>query len=430
MNPEIQNFQVEDQSQNQPASHSIKKIVTLIVLISVFSIGFISGKSTSVEARQLGTATNGVSDVDFAIFWKVWTLVNEKYVPTHNSTTTAGFATTTAVATNKERIYGAIKGMVGAMGDPYTTFFTPQENTAFKTQIDGNFEGIGMEVGQKEGILTVIAPIAGSPSEKAGVRPGDKILKINDTLTSDMSVDQAVTIIRGKKGTQVTLTILREGVTKPIVYQITRDVINLPTIDSSYSTSTGIYTIKLYSFNANSQQLFNQSIDKFALTGSDKLIIDLRNNPGGFLDAAVSIASNFLPEGSVVVRESYGPNKTEDVIRSMGYNTFTGRKFPKIVVLIDGGSASASEILAGALHEQGVATLVGTRSFGKGSVQELVSVTPDTSLKVTVARWLTPKGNSISEVGVLPDVEVKVTEDDIKAQKDTQMAKAIEILSK
>ncbi len=413
------------QSEISP-NQSIKKVVSVIVLAAVFSFGFISGKSTNAEARQ----TNAVSDVDFAIFWKAWSIINEKYVSTHTSTTTAGIATTTAFTGNKDRIYGAIKGMVSSMGDPYTTFFTPQENTSFKTQIDGNFEGIGMEVGQKDGILTVIAPLAGSPSEKAGLKPGDKILKINDTISTDISVDQAVTIIRGKKGTKVSLTILREGSTKPITYEVTRDVISLPTLDGKYATSTGIYTIKLYSFNANAQELFNKEIAKFALTGSDKLIIDLRNNPGGFLESAVSIASNFLPAGAVVVRENYGKNKPEDILRSEGYNTFEGKKFPKIVILIDGGSASASEILAGALHENGLATLVGTKSFGKGSVQELINVTQDTSLKVTVARWLTPKGSSISEIGIIPDFEVKVTEGDIKAQKDPQMAKAIEILSK
>jgi len=412
--------------QSETSNNSIKKFVTFIVLVSVFSFGFISGKSTNAEARQ----TNAVSDVDFAIFWKAWTLINEKYVPTHTSTTTAGIATTTAITTNKDRIYGAIKGMVSSMGDPYTTFFTPQENASFKTQIDGNFEGIGMEVGQKDGILTVIAPLAGSPAEKAGLKPGDKIIKINETISTDISVDQAVTLIRGKKGTKVVLTVLREGSTKPINYEVTRDVINLPTLDGKYATSTGIYTIKLYSFNANSQDLFNKEITRFSQTGSDKLIIDLRNNPGGFLDAAVSMASNFLPAGAVVVRESYGKSKPEDIIRSEGYNTFEGKKFPKIVILIDGGSASASEILAGALRENDVATLVGTKSFGKGSVQELVNITPDTSLKVTVARWLTPKGNSISEVGIVPDIDVKITEDDVKAQKDLQMAKAIEILSK
>ncbi len=411
---------------SETSNNSIKKLVTFIVLVSVFSFGFISGKSTNAEARQ----TNAVSDVDFAIFWKVWTLVNEKYVPTESSSTTLKLATTTAITTNKDRIYGAIKGMVSSMGDPYTTFFTPEENTSFKTQIDGNFEGIGMEVGQKDGILTVIAPIVGSPAEKAGLRPGDKIIKINETISADISVDKAVTLIRGKKGTKVLLTVLREGSSKPITYEVTRDVISLPTIDSSYATSTGIYTIKLYSFNGTAAELFNQSINKFALSGSTKLIIDLRNNPGGFLDSAVSIAGNFLPEGSVVVRENYGKGKSEDILRSPGYNTFEGRKFPKIVVLIDGGSASASEILAGALHENGLVTLVGTKTFGKGSVQELVNVTSDTSLKVTVARWLTPKGNSISEVGIAPDVLVKVTEDDIKAQKDPQMAKAIEILFK
>ncbi len=407
---------------------NIKKIVTLIVLIAVFSVGFISGKSTDVEARQMmsGSAANSISDLDFSVFWKVWTIINQKYVPTKVASST----NPTTEPTNQDRIYGAIKGMVSSMGDPYTTFFTPKENTAFKTEIDGNFEGIGMEVGQKNGVITVIAPIPDSPADKAGIRTGDKLVKIDSTFTSDISVDQAVTLIRGKKGTQVVLTIIRDGVTKPIEYKITRDVINLPTLDSSLDAKTGIYTIKLYSFNANSAEMFNTAIDKFALSSSNKLIIDLRGNPGGFLDSAVTIASNFLPAGAVIVRENYGANKTEDVMRSLGYDTFKTKGAPKVVVLIDAGSASASEILAGALREQGVATLVGTRSFGKGSVQELIDITPDTALKVTIARWLTPNGNWISEIGVQPDVEVKVSEDDIKAQKDPQMAKAVEILSK
>ena len=416
-------------SQNNTQGSTIKRVVGLIIVLAVFSVGFISGRSIDVEAKQVISSGNSanISDVDFAVFWKVWKIVNEKYVPTKTATSGAAIVVNT---TNQDRIYGAIKGAVEAMGDPYTTFFTPKEATSFKTEIAGNFEGIGMEVGQKDGILTVITPIAGSPAEKAGIRSGDKVVKINDTISADMSVDQAVTIIRGKKGTQVTLTIIREGVSKPIEYKITRDVINLPTLDSKLDETTGIYKIKLYSFNANSQLLFNNTLDQFVKSSSNKLIIDLRGNPGGYLDAAVSMASNFLPSGAVIVKENYGPNKPEDVIRSLGYETFKNKGQPKVVILIDGGSASASEILAGAMREQGVATLVGTRSFGKGSVQELVDITPDTALKVTVARWLTPKGNSISSVGVTPDVEVKVTEDDIKAHKDPQMAKAVEILSK
>lgn len=425
--------ETQNSGENNPEislhGQTVKRVVALFVVLAVFSVGFISGRSVEVEAKQVKStsAVADISDVDFAVFWKVWKLVNEKYVPTKTATSGATIIVNT---TNQDRIYGAIKGAVEAMGDPYTTFFTPKEATSFKTEIAGNFEGIGMEVGQKEGVLTVIAPIAGSPAEKAGIRSGDKVVKINDTIATDMSVDQAVRIIRGKKGTQVTLTVIRDGAAKPIEFKITRDVINLPTIDSKLDKTTGIYTIKLYSFNANSQVLFNNSIDQFVKSSSNKLIIDLRGNPGGYLDAAVSMVSNFLPSGAIIVRESYGSNRPEDVIRSLGYDTFKNKGQPKIVILIDGGSASASEILAGAMKEQGVATLVGTKSFGKGSVQELIDITPDTALKVTVARWLTPHGNSISSVGVAPDVEVKITEDDIKAGKDPQMAKAVEILSK
>lgn len=415
--------------QNQSTGALIKRAVALIVAVAVFSIGYVSGRSSDVEARQTRTSANAtnISDLDFSLFWKVWKTVDEKYVPTKVATSGAAIA---GGVTNQDRIYGAIKGSVAAIGDPYTTFFTPQENTSFKTEIAGNFEGIGMEVGQKDGILTVIAPIAGSPAEKAGIRSGDKILKINDTISTDISIDKAVSMIRGKKGTKVTLTILREGLSKPVQYEITRDVISLPTIDSKFDQATGIYTIKLYSFNANSELLFNNSIDQFVKTTSNKLIIDLRGNPGGYLDSAVAIASNFLPEGAVIVRENYGTNRPEDIIKSYGFDIFKSRAFPRIVILIDGGSASASEILAGAMSEQGVATIVGTKSFGKGSVQELIDITPDTALKVTVARWLTPKGNTISEVGIQPDVEIKVTEEDIKAQRDPQMLKAVEILSK
>ncbi len=395
----------------------------VVAFLVVFYSGFSFGQSDLVEAGKMNVITssiNGAKDnpqsVDFTLFWKAWNIVNEKYVKTKKATTTA---------TEQDRIYGAIKGMVDSMGDPYTTFFPPQRALQFQTEIDGNFEGVGMEMGVKDGILTVITPLKGSPAEKAGIKSGDKILKINDQ-TANITIDEAIKLIRGKKGTTVTLTIARAGVDKAIVFTLTRDVINLPTIESKFDQKTGIFTIHLYTFSAQSANLFRVALRDFVNSRSNKLILDLRGNPGGFLDAAVDMASWFLPPGKVIIREDYGRGKPETQERSVGYNIFNSSL--RMVILIDGGSASASEILAGALSEHGVAKLVGTKSFGKGSVQELINLTPDTALKVTIARWLTPNGKSISEEGLMPDIEVKVTEDDIKNAKDPQMEKAIELL--
>jgi carboxyl-terminal processing protease len=241
-----------------------------------------------------------------------------------------------------------------------------------------------------------------------------------------MSVDEAVRLIRGERGSEVVLIIFREGRKEPLEIIIKRDVIDIPVLDTEWQDN--IFIIRLYNFSANSDDLFREAIRKFIQSNKrdKKMILDLRGNPGGFLSASVDISSWFLEAGKVVVKEDFG-DKQEDVLyRSKGYNVF-GKDF-EMVVLIDGGSASASEIVAGALQEYGIATLVGSQSFGKGSVQELVKVTPETSLKITVARWITPEGHSISLEGLTPDVEVEVTEEDIKADRDPVLEKALEIL--
>jgi len=408
---------------------NIKRIATgtLIVLVfcAVFASGFISGQMRTAEATNVPGVTNVAKDqpksVDFELFWKAWNTLNDKYVATHNSTSTPA-------PTDQDRVYGAIKGMTAALGDPYTVFFTPQESSMFESEIDGNFEGVGLELGIKDDILTVISALKSTPAEKAGVKSGDKILKIDDTVTTNgFSVEQAVKMIRGPKGTPVKFTILRGDAISTMEITVIRDVINLPTLDSSYDAKTGIYTIKIYNFSAQASDLFRTALKDFVASKSNRLIIDLRGNPGGYLDSAVDMASWFLPPGKTVVRESYSKGKPETDEKSRGYNIFNDSL--KTVILIDQGSASASEILAGAMQEYGKAKLVGTRSFGKGSVQELVKLTPDTSLKVTIARWLTPNGKSISEGGLTPDVEVKNTPDQTAKGIDAQMLKAIEILS-
>ncbi len=412
---------------NNTNTSQYKKIVVSIALfvafISVFYVGFASGKAHTVEASKiqtinasLGATKDKPEDVDFALFWKAWNTVNEKFVRTKVASTT----------TDKDKVYGAIKGMVESVNDPYTVFFPPAEATSFESEIEGNFEGVGMEMGIKGEILTVITPLKGSPAEKAGIRPGDKVIQIEGKMTTDYSIDQAVKLIRGKKGTSVTLLVVREGVEKPIEIKIVRDTINLPTIDTKLDPKTNIFTIKLYTFSAQSASLFRNALREFVDSKSNKLILDLRGNPGGFLDAAVDMASWFLPPGKTVVMEDYGNGKTEVVERSRGYNIFNENL--RMVILIDGGSASASEILAGALSEYGKAKLVGTKSFGKGSVQEYIKLNSETALKVTVARWMTPNGKSISEGGLIPDVEVKLTAEDVTAGRDPQMNKAIELL--
>jgi carboxyl-terminal processing protease len=420
---------------------STKKIFTVAL---VFALGVLVGNFSPIiaansAARKVNVSTKPET-IDIKTFWKVWDILDSEFVTTSHrdplSTDEDRGATSTASTTEvgdsmtqqEKRIYGAIKGMVDAEGDPYTTFFTPSQATSFESEIKGSFEGVGMEVGKKDGVITIITPLPGSPSEKAGLKSGDKILKIDKAVATDMTIDAAVNLIRGKKGTQVVLTIFREGADKPLEFTVTRDTIDLPTLTKKFDQYTNIYTIKIYTFSEEVAELFKEAMIEFRTSGSKRLIIDLRGNPGGYLEAAVQIASYFVPEGKIIVSQDYGKKKEQDFLRSVGYAVMNPQT--KVVVLIDGGSASASEIVAGALQDYNLATLVGQKTFGKGSVQEYLKVTPTTGLKVTIARWLTPLGRSISVSGLIPDVEVKNTEGDIKKKIDAQYEKAVEILTK
>ncbi len=402
-------------------------VFTVLILVGgIFFSGFYAGKSYVPDSiKAVGVinktdSTGQAGEVDFEAFWKAWNIVNEKFVPS-NATTTE------SKVDNQARVYGAISGMVESLGDPYTIFFPPVESKGFSEEIKGQIEGVGMEVGIKDGVLTVIAPVKDTPAYRAGIKTGDKILRIDDTFTEKLSSEEAIKLIRGPKGTAVKLIILREGVKEAIELSLVRDVINIPTVDTEIKGE--VFVVRLYSFSSISPDLFRNALREFIDSGKYKLIIDLRGNPGGYLEAAVDMASWFLPAGKVVVKEDFRNEKDNQVFRSKGYNIFNDSL--KLVVLIDGGSASASEILAGALHDHGVATLVGAQSFGKGSVQELIDITPETSLKVTIARWLTPNGTSISHQGLTPDVEVKLDEEAYKKDRtDTQLNRAIEILNK
>ncbi len=356
------------------------------------------------------------SGVDLGEFWRVWDLLDKKYVA----------STSTDPLTDEKKIQGAIAGLVDTYGDPYTVYMPPAEAEIFNGDIAGNFEGVGMEIGIRNDILTVIAPLPETPAQKAGIRAGDAIVKIDGAVTDGLAVDEAVQKIRGEKGTVVTFTMYREGESELLEIPVTRDTINIPT--SKVEERDGVFIISLYNFSAVSEAKVQEALRTFMKSGKTKLVIDLRGNPGGYLQSAVNIASYFLPMGKVVVKESYGEGIEEDLYRSQGRDLHQYRDF-KTVVLIDGGSASASEILAGALQEQGVATLIGNTSFGKGSVQELVELDSGASLKVTIARWLTPNGHSISFKGIDPDIKVEVTDEDRKANRDPQLEAAIKFLN-
>jgi len=399
--------------------HAALLLLGAIIAVSSYIFGFNSGeKSHSIAVAGIENVTEGKpADVDFAPFWKVWNLVNEKYVPA---------STTDKTVSNQEKVWGAVKGLADSLGDPYTVFFPPVESELFESDIRGNFEGVGMEIVAQDGAITVIAPLKNSPADKAGIMAGDRIIKVGDKETTNLSTEDAVQIIRGPKGTRVTLTIFRNGAKEPFDIGVVRDVIDIPTIDTK-ELPGGIFVIELYSFSAQSPNLFRAALREFILSSNDKLILDLRGNPGGYLEAAIDMASWFLPPSKVIVREDFGPTQDQKVYRSKGYDIFNDNL--KFAILVDRGSASASEILAGALVEHGKAILVGDKTFGKGSVQELVNITSKTSLKITIARWLTPNGLSISEQGIEPEFLVKYTPADREANRDPQLDKAIEVLN-
>lgn len=315
---------------------------------------------------------------------------------------------------DKKLDYGAVAGMVRAAGDPYTTFFDPDETKQLKETLSGSFSGIGAEMGIKNGLVVVIAPLDGSPAQKAGIKSGDIIVSVDKkNITQDMSLDDVVKEIRGAKGTTVVLSIVHKGANAPVDISIVRDDIAVPSVKNE--VVNGIAHVTISSFNSDTATQFTVIAKQIKNQNVRGVLIDLRDNPGGYLDDAVSIASQFLQPGSVVVSER---GKTETVHRANGGGLLRGLP---VVVLINHSSASASEILAGALLDTLHAPVVGEQSFGKGSVQEVLDVADGSSLKVTIAKWYTPSGASIDKEGIKPTVAVT---DDPNTQQDEQLSSA------
>lgn len=323
---------------------------------------------------------------------------------------------------NQKALDGAKAGLVAAGGDPYTVYLDAKSAKDLQNDLNGKLSGIGAEIGLKNNVVTVIAPITDTPAARAGLKAGDLIAKINNEDTTNMTVDQAVSKIRGDAGTKVTLKLVRSGA-DPFDVTITRAEISVPSVKWSLKNGNVAY-INVTRFGPDTGNLVKQAATELKGQGATKVILDLRNDPGGYLDQGVAVASQFLDNGKLVVEERTG-GKSTDKMNASGTALLKGMP---TVVLINGGSASASEIVAGALKDNGVAKLVGEKSFGKGSVQEIKNLPDGAQLKVTVAHWYTPGGVNINKEGIKPDVEVKLTTEDFNASRDPQLDKALELL--
>ncbi len=385
------------------------RIALIAGFILVFLMGYSVGKDgytvkkTGIAFSVVKQSVGQPNDVDFSLFWDSWNLVKDKYVKPVD---------------DKERLYGAVAGQVASLGDPYSAFLKPADNDRFTEELSGNFEGIGAELVQKDGMVTVVAPLEGSPAAAAGLQPDDVIVKI-DGKDAPASLEEAVKMIRGKKGTQVKLTVARNNNLQDI--SITRDVIQDKSVTYTKKDTVGI--IKVSQFSGNTTQLLDESLEKAKKDGVKSIVLDMRNNPGGLLNVSVELVSRFIEPGVVVYeRGKDGQDVAENTVNVKERTTLP------MVVLVNKGSASASEITAGALQDAGRAKIVGEVTFGKGSVQSIEPLKDGSSVKITIAEWLTPKKREINKVGIKPDVEVGLSEDDAKNKRDPQLDKALELL--
>jgi len=325
----------------------------------------------------------------------------------------------------KDLIYGAIRGMTGTL-DGYSQFLDPESFKEITEETKGEFAGVGIQIGIREGILTVISPIDDTPAFKAGVKAGDLIVKIDDETTRDMTIDDAVERLRGKPGTKVTITVIRKGVDKMLSFEITRAVIKLKSIKEARILEDGISYIKLIEFQQRTPEDLKKAIKRLMGEGAKSLVLDLRNNPGGLLDAAVDSADYFLEPGSLIVyTEGRDPEKRVEFISKRK------SEFPDldVVILVNRGSASASEIMAGAIKDNKRGLLVGVPTFGKGSVQTVIPLKDKSALRITTASYFTPSGKNLRDKGVDPDIYVKYYKEEKKKKGKKESQKKLKIFA-
>lgn len=393
----------QDNKSDLRRASSIKLAQFVGIGLLAFVLGFVVSKlNPSIKIGSLGV--NSSTRHDMNEYWRVNDLLHAKF---------------DGDISQDKQAEGAITGMVASLGDPYTTYLTADQSKELSDDLKGSLSGVGIEVGLKNDKLTVIAPIDGAPAAIAGIRAGDIIVAVNGEDTSSMSLDMAVSKIRGQKGSEVTLKIVR-GSSLPKDYKITRDEITVPSVKTEVKAN-GIGYIKISRFGDDTVSAVQDASNTLKSQGVKAVVVDLRDNPGGYLDGAVDVSSQFMSKGVVVEQRS---SKEKNSV----YHAKPGGELTDIpvVVLVNGGSASASEIMAGALRDNNRATLVGEKTFGKGSVQQLFGLSGGANVKITIAHWFTPKGVNISKEGIHPDIEVKQTTEDFNAGRDPQLDKAIE----
>lgn len=400
-----------------------KSLVVYFVIVAVV-LSFVGGYAlgqhagvVSVTERKSGQVLDKEiipehlsKDVDFKMFWEVWELIRLKYLKQPVSET--------------KMFYGSVAGMMAALGDPYTVFFEPQIAEKFADDLAGTFSGIGAEIAIKNEQLVVVSPLPDSPAEKAGFRAGDKIVAIGDLDTRGIAIDEAINLIRGPKGTVVKLMIARDGLDKVKEYSITRDQIVVKSVKLEWKDGN-IAVLEISQFGDDTVYEFNRRVNEILKKDIGGLILDLRGNPGGYLDGAIAITGEWIKDDVVVCEKD-----AAGTIREFRANGRGLLENIPTVVLVNQGSASGSEIVAGALQDHKKATLVGMTTFGKGSVQDYEELRDGSAVKITIAEWLTPNKRAIHEIGVKPDMEVDLTEEDFNAGRDPQMDKALEILKK
>lgn len=397
---------------SQKLKHFLKAFFILILILTVYSAGFLHGRfsltSGNFSERVKNAAIGQPKDADFSLFWQVWNQVNQDYVNSSNP---------------QEMMYGSIAGMVASLGDPYSTFLNPQEAANFSQDLSGEFQGIGAELTQQDNKLIVVAPLDASPAQKAGLLPKDEITKIDTVDVSTLSFQEAINKIRGNEGTTVTLTVVRAGLDQPKDIKITRENIKVASAELTYKDD--IAYIKVRQFGDDTVDLMKNIATQINEKKPKGIILDLRNNPGGYLTGSIDVSSLFI-ENSTIVSEQYKNGKKEEFKTTLSASL----KDYKLVVLINEGSASASEIVAGAIQDTKKGVILGEKSFGKGSVQNYEQFQDKSALRLTVAHWLTPKGREINGKGITPDVVVARTDADVSAGTDPQLDAAITQINK
>ncbi len=388
---------------SQKRTYYSRIAVAILAVVGVFLLGFGSALELTANGYSFGVTRK----VNLNLFWSVWNQVHDQYAGTVD---------------DQKLMYGAIRGMVAGLGDPYSEFFDPTEAKNFQESFQGQFSGIGIEIGMQNGALTVIAPLDGTPAKAAGLASGDIILKIDGKDTSDLSLSDAVSKIRGPQGTSVTLSILAkaDGAIKDVV--VKRDVIHIDSVKWQIKDNNIGY-VRISQFNDDTTSLMTKAVQEFKDKNVKGVVLDLRDNPGGFLDGARDVTSLFVQNG-VVVSEQGKDGQKNDLYTTRDPLLPT----TPLMILVNGGSASASEIVSGAIQDKGRGKLLGEKTFGKGSVQAQKSLPDGSSIKITIAKWLTPNGRMINGQGIKPDIELKQSADDTKAGKDTQLNKALDLL--